>query len=122
MAARCDVVGPEAWVASAPAVQRCAVRGMCVDGASGGGVIMNESQRDKDPGDANTRADAIREGAVRWLLWLRTGDSTEQELDAFARWRAQSDEHARTVRELIWMWAVLETVGRQEPGGPTRTH
>ena len=43
---------------------------------------MNESQRDKDPGDANTRADAIREGAVRWLLWLRTGDTTEQELDA----------------------------------------
>lgn len=122
MAARCDVVGPEAWVASVPPVQRCAVRGMCVDGASGGGVIMNESQRDKDPGDANTRADAIREGAVRWLLWLRTGDTTQRELDAFACWRAQSDEHARTVRELIWMWAVLETVGRPEPGGSTRTH
>ena len=122
MAARCDVVGPEAWVASAPAAQRCAVRGMCVDGASGGSVIMNESQRDTDPGDANTRADAIREGAVRWLLWLRAGDTTEQEHDAFARWRAQSDEHARTLRELIWMWALLEKVGRQDPDGPTRTH
>ena len=59
------------------------------------------------------------------LLWLRAGDTTEQERDAFGRWRAQSDEHARTVRELIWMWAVLELVGRQEPGEPggsTRTH
>ncbi|HEF5873232.1 TPA: DUF4880 domain-containing protein [Burkholderia cenocepacia] len=92
---------------------------------------MNESQRDMDSGDADTRADAIREGAVRWLLWLRAGDMTGQERDAFGRWRAQSDEHARTVRELIWMWAVLETVGRQESGepggpagprGPTRAH
>ncbi|KVD47178.1 hypothetical protein WS61_08990 [Burkholderia sp. ABCPW 11] len=98
---------------------------MCVEGASGGGVIMNESQRDTDSGDADTRADAIREGAVRWLLWLRAGDTTERERDAFGRWRAQSDEHVRTVRELIWMWAVLETVGRPEPGEPggsTRTH
>jgi len=95
---------------------------MGVEAASGGGVMMNESQRDADSGDANTRADAIREGAVRWLLWLRTGDTTEHELDAFRRWRAQSDEHARTVRELIWMWAVLEKVGRQEPDGPPRTH
>ncbi|WP_254617293.1 DUF4880 domain-containing protein [Burkholderia metallica] len=89
---------------------------------------MNESQRESDSGDADTRADAIREGAVRWLLWLlwlRAGDTTERERDAFGRWRAQSDEHARTVRELIWMWAVLETVGRQEPGEPDgspRTH
>ncbi|KVE93857.1 hypothetical protein WJ03_00480 [Burkholderia vietnamiensis] len=85
-------------------------------------MIMNESQRESDSGDANARADAIREGAVRWLLWLRAGDMTERERDAFGRWRAQSDEHARTVRELIWMWAVLETVGRQEPGGPPRAH
>ncbi|AZQ56020.1 FecR/PupR family sigma factor regulator [Burkholderia cenocepacia] len=83
---------------------------------------MNESQRESDAGGADTRADAIREGAVRWLLWLRAGDTTEQERDAFGRWRAQSDEHARTVRELIWMWAVLEAVGRQESGGPPRAH
>ncbi|QTD94350.1 DUF4880 domain-containing protein [Burkholderia anthina] len=95
---------------------------MGVEGASGDGVIMNESQWNADSGDANARADTIREGAVRWLLWLRTGDTTAREFDAFRRWRAQSDEHARTVRELIWMWAVLETVGRQEPGGPPRTH
>ncbi|MEN8514471.1 DUF4880 domain-containing protein [Burkholderia sp. RS02] len=83
---------------------------------------MTKTQRDADSGDAFARAEDIREGAVRWLLWLRAGDTTEREFDAFRRWRALSDEHARTVRELIWMWALLETVGRQEPDGPTRTH
>ncbi len=122
MVARWCVVGSEAWVASAPG--RAAVRGsgeVC-RWASGGGVIMTKTQRDADSGDAFARAEDIREGAVRWLLWLRAGDTTEREFDAFRRWRALSDEHARTVRELIWMWALLETVGRQEPDGPTRTH
>ncbi|ATF36902.1 hypothetical protein WT08_27870 [Burkholderia sp. MSMB1552] len=85
-------------------------------------MIMTISQRDADSGAAQSRADDIREGAVRWLLWLRAGDPTARELDAFRRWRAQSDEHARTVRELIWMWAVLESIGRQGPDGSTRSH
>ncbi len=109
-------------MAGAPAVQRCAARGIGVEAASGGGVMIDESQRDADSGAAHARADAIREGAVRWLLWLRTGETTEHELDAFRRWRAQSDEHARTVRELIWMWAVLAAIGGPERGGSTRMH
>ncbi|KVD23895.1 hypothetical protein WL35_01040 [Burkholderia ubonensis] len=85
-------------------------------------MIMTISQRDECSGDAQALADEIREGAVRWLLWLRAGDATARELDAFRRWRMRSAEHARTAHELIWLWAVLGMLGQAEPDGSTQVH
>ncbi|PCE32869.1 FecR/PupR family sigma factor regulator [Burkholderia ubonensis] len=83
---------------------------------------MTISQRDDYSGDAQALADEIREGAIRWLLWLRAGDASARELDAFRRWRMRSAEHARTAHELIWLWAVLGMLGQTEPGGSTQMH
>ncbi|MXN76978.1 DUF4880 domain-containing protein [Burkholderia sp. 4701] len=85
-------------------------------------MIMTISRRDDHSGDAHALADGICEGAVRWLLWLRAGDATERELDAFRRWQAQSAAHAGAAQELIWLWVVLGMLGDPEPDGPARTH
>ncbi|MBC8750759.1 FecR/PupR family sigma factor regulator [Paraburkholderia podalyriae] len=52
-------------------------------------------------------SDSVRDGAIRWLLWLRTADCTSAELDAFRRWRAQSPKHARAAYVAMWVWRAL---------------
>jgi ferric-dicitrate binding protein FerR (iron transport regulator) len=52
-------------------------------------------------------SERVRDGAIRWLLWLRTADCTSAELDAFRHWRAQSPEHARAAYAAMWVWQTL---------------
>lgn len=52
-------------------------------------------------------SDSVRDGAIRWLLWLRAADCTSAELDAFRRWRAQSPEHAQAAYVAMWVWRAL---------------
>lgn len=87
--------------------------------ASGGDVIMTISKPDIRGRRAKDADDAIREGAIRWLLWLRNGDVVARELDAFECWCAQSIEHALAVYDVMWLWAMLGMLGTPEPGGPT---
>ncbi|WP_051062026.1 FecR/PupR family sigma factor regulator [Paraburkholderia kururiensis] len=54
----------------------------------------------------------IRDGAVRWVLWLRSRDANEADREAFRRWRTQSDDHARAARDIIWLWTMLGMLGR----------
>jgi len=66
-------------------------------------------------------SERIREGAIRWLLWLRSGAMPSADLDAFRCWRAQSDEHARIARDLIWLWNMLGLlVDLERPGCAAR--
>ncbi|WP_075645364.1 FecR/PupR family sigma factor regulator [Caballeronia mineralivorans] len=59
-------------------------------------------------------SDRIKEGAIHWLLWLRSGGATPADLDAFRRWRAQSDEHARVAHDVMWVWNTLGVLGGQD--------
>ncbi len=52
----------------------------------------------------------IREGAVRWLLWLRAGEAAEREFSACERWCAQSAAHASAMHEALWLWAALRAI------------
>ncbi|AOI90397.1 DUF4880 domain-containing protein [Burkholderia pseudomultivorans] len=71
-----------------------------------------------EPGDRERHAqdadEAIREGAIRWLLWLRNGDVAACEFDAFERWCAQSVAHADAVYDVMWLWAMLGMLGTPE--------
>ncbi|KDB08120.1 hypothetical protein LIG30_2644 [Burkholderia sp. lig30] len=77
------------------------------------GVEMTRSQPDHLP----AADEAVRDGAVRWLLWLRAGDASAAEFDAFERWCAQSRRHADAVYDVMWLWALLGMLGTQD-GGP----
>lgn len=62
---------------------------------------------------AETREE-IRENAIRWLLWLRSGDACEVDFRAFRHWRTQSAEHARAAHEVAWVWRMLGLLARRE--------
>lgn len=51
-------------------------------------------------------SDAI-DGAVRWLLRLRSGLSDRTQRAAFERWYACSAEHARALEDVLWIWRML---------------
>ena len=51
-------------------------------------------------------SDAI-DGAVRWLLRLRSGLPTRSQRSAFKRWYAQSAEHAQALEDVLWIWRML---------------
>lgn len=120
------VAGPGAGVAKRPG--RAFARGGQVHWASGGDVIMTISTPDDRGQRAQDANEAIREGAIRWLLWLRNGHVVAREFDAFERWCAQSVEHAAAVYDVMWLWAMLgmldapEQDGAAEPDGTRRVH
>ncbi|AIO30602.1 MULTISPECIES: FecR/PupR family sigma factor regulator [Burkholderia cepacia complex] len=92
-------------------------RGGQVHWASGGDVIMTISEPDDRERHAYDADEAIREGAIRWLLWLRNGDVAAREFDAFERWCAQSVAHADAVYDVMWLWAMLGMLGTPEQDG-----
>jgi ferric-dicitrate binding protein FerR (iron transport regulator) len=51
-------------------------------------------------------SDAI-EGAVRWLLRLRSGLPDRARRAAFERWYARSAEHAQALEDALWIWSML---------------
>lgn len=83
--------------------------------ASGGDVTMTISRPDDRGRHVQDADEAIREGAIRWLLWLRNGEVVAREFDAFERWCAQSVEHAEAVYDVMWLWAMLGMLGASEP-------
>ncbi|MFL9875042.1 FecR/PupR family sigma factor regulator [Paraburkholderia megapolitana] len=62
---------------------------------------------------AETREE-IRESAIRWLLWLRSGNAGEADFKAFRKWRTQNAEHARAAHEVAWVWRMLGLLARKE--------
>jgi len=51
-------------------------------------------------------SDAI-EGAVRWVLRLRSGLPHRTQRAAFDRWYTQCTEHARALEDVFWIWRML---------------
>jgi ferric-dicitrate binding protein FerR (iron transport regulator) len=47
------------------------------------------------------------DGAVRWLIWLRSDAADDRDAVAFAHWCARSGEHERAAREVIHFWSLL---------------
>ncbi len=57
----------------------------------------------------NQPDDAIREQARQWLVRLRSGQASNADAQAFARWRAQSPAHAQAAREVGRLWQGLRS-------------
>ncbi|MGG1948128.1 DUF4880 domain-containing protein [Trinickia sp. NRRL B-1857] len=72
-------------------------------------------------------SDAI-EGAVRWLLRLRSGPPHRIRQANFQRWYAQSAEHAQALEEALWIWrmlgsrAILEAVMSEQNAAASSGH
>ncbi|PMS21644.1 hypothetical protein C0Z18_07255 [Trinickia dabaoshanensis] len=47
------------------------------------------------------------DGAIRWLLRLRSGRASRRQQAAFMRWHAQNTEHAQALEEAVWIWRML---------------
>jgi transmembrane sensor len=61
--------------------------------------------------DARTRE--VRATARAWLIRLRSGEATEDDIEAYRRWCAEHPEHARMARILSEAWSTLNTVAAQ---------
>ncbi len=66
-----------------------------------------EGAKDKD-----TASDAVAE-AQAWLVRLRSGDATPEDLRAYRRWRAERPEHASVAHALGDLWKTLDTAGAE---------
>ncbi|TCV91781.1 FecR family protein [Luteibacter rhizovicinus] len=55
---------------------------------------------------------ALRRDAQAWLLLLTSGQATADDAEAFRRWCASSDAHARAFAEAHVMWERLEPAAR----------
>ncbi|MEQ5842784.1 DUF4880 domain-containing protein [Paraburkholderia acidicola] len=81
--------------------------------ASRPGPACFDAQSTVEDIHAETREE-IRESAIRWLLWLRSGNAGEADFKAFRKWRTQSAEHARAAHEVAWVWRMLGLLARNE--------
>jgi transmembrane sensor len=61
----------------------------------------------KDPA-----SDAVAE-AQAWLVRLRSGNATPDDLQAYRRWRAERPEHANVAHALGDLWKTLDTAGTE---------
>jgi transmembrane sensor len=67
-----------------------------------------------------TDGDAVHEAQARaWLVRLRSGDATSEDVEAFRRWCAEDPGHVRMVRALSDVWSSLDAamseVAQQDP-------
>jgi transmembrane sensor len=67
---------------------------------------MNHADDTHATGDAKTQARA-------WLVRLRSGDATEEDLHAYRRWCAEHPEHAPGVQLMGDAWSTLREVAAQ---------
>ena len=61
------------------------------------------------------KADATRvadDGAIRWLICLRSGYATQADARDYQRWRIAHPEHERAARELALLWRMLAEAAR----------
>jgi len=62
-----------------------------------------------------TGDDTIREGAIRWLMWLRVAGDAAEEFAACERWCRCSAAHAAAMHEVLWLWAAMRMLDRRLP-------
>ena len=58
------------------------------------------------------RSDDPLSEARRWLLRLRSGEASQSDIDALARWRAESPAHRRAFADANAQWDVLRLAAR----------
>ncbi|WP_336080319.1 FecR family protein [Thalassospira sp. CH_XMU1448-2] len=51
---------------------------------------------------------ALSDQAIEWLVRLQSGDASDVERQAFEHWRAQSNDHARAVREAELLFGAVD--------------
>ncbi|MEG2030515.1 MAG: DUF4880 domain-containing protein [Janthinobacterium sp.] len=76
---------------------------------------MTQHRNDSHASDGD-----IEEQARQWLVRLRSGQASEADAQAFARWRAQSPRHARAARELGQLWRGLRMAAPAVARAPAR--
>ena len=76
---------------------------------------MTQHRNDSHASDGD-----IEEQARQWLVRLRSGQASEADAQAFARWRAQSPRHARAARELGQLWRGLRLAAPALARAPAR--
>jgi len=57
--------------------------------------------------------DPLLDGALDWVVRLKSGDATEADLLALQRWREQSVDHEEAFREAVRMWRLLGAAARE---------
>jgi ferric-dicitrate binding protein FerR (iron transport regulator) len=69
------------------------------------GVVMDLPEaRPSRKIDATRVAD---DGAIRWLICLRSGYATVADARDYQRWRIENPEHERAAYELALLWRLL---------------
>jgi transmembrane sensor len=51
--------------------------------------------------------------AQKWLVRLRSGDATSEDLQAYQQWRAERPEHAQAASALNDLWGALDGAGTE---------
>lgn len=62
--------------------------------------------------ELSDRSDDLLGEARRWVLRLRLGETNQDDIDALARWRAESPAHRRAFAEANAQWDVLRQAAR----------
>jgi transmembrane sensor len=61
----------------------------------------------------DTRTREVRAAARAWLIRLRSGEATQDDIEAYRRWCDEHPEHARMAHILSEAWSTLNTVAAQ---------
>jgi transmembrane sensor len=62
---------------------------------------------DKPPDEVSEEADTLRRQAKDWVVHVATGELTSGDLNALARWQAQSPRHAQAYAQALQLWHAL---------------
>jgi transmembrane sensor len=66
----------------------------------------------KNDSGSSGRSEILLNEARGWAIRLRSGEVSQFDIDAFARWRAESPAHRRALAEANAQWEVLRLVAR----------
>ncbi len=59
--------------------------------------------------------DALTQEAIDWVVRLRSGEATTDDVEALKRWRGQSPAHEQAFRHAAKLWRGYKTVAEQSP-------
>jgi transmembrane sensor len=71
-----------------------------------------------EPPDHLPELDPLTQEAIDWVVRLRSGEATTDDVGALKRWRGQSPAHEKAFRHAAKLWRGFETVAEQSPEQP----
>jgi transmembrane sensor len=66
----------------------------------------------KNDSSSSERSESVSNEARNWAIRLRSGEVSQVDIEAFARWRSESPAHRRAVAEINAQWDALRLAAR----------